>query len=36
MGGLDRYPAGLLAAAINGSIVAYACTKRVRAAYGWR
>jgi hypothetical protein len=29
-------PAGLLAAAINGSIVAYACTKRVRAAYGWR
>jgi hypothetical protein len=29
-------PAGLLAAAINGSIVAFACAKRVRAAYGWR
>ena len=29
-------PAGLLAATINGSIVVYACTKRVRAAYGWR
>ncbi len=29
-------PAGLLAATINGSIVAYACTKRVRTAYGWR
>ena len=28
--------AGLLAAAINASVVAYACTKRVRAAYGWR
>jgi hypothetical protein len=29
-------PAGLLAAAINASVVGYACTKRVRAAYGWR
>ena len=28
--------AGLLAAAINASVVGYACTKRVRAAYGWR
>jgi hypothetical protein len=27
---------GLLAAAINGSVVAYACTGRVRNAYGWR
>lgn len=26
-------PAGLLAAAINGAIVAYACTRKVRAAY---
>jgi hypothetical protein len=26
-------PAGLLAAAINGGVVAYACTKRVREAY---
>jgi hypothetical protein len=29
-------PAGLLAAVINASVVVYACTKRVRAAYGWR
>ena len=29
-------PAGLLAAAINASVVGYACTKRVREAYGWR
>ena len=29
-------PAGLLAATINGSVVAYACTRSVRAAYGWR
>ena len=28
-------PAGLLAAAINGSVVAYACTKPVRDAYRW-
>ena len=28
-------PAGLLAAAINGSVVAYGCTKAVRAAYRW-
>ncbi len=28
--------AGLLAAAFNGGIVAYACTKRVRAVYGFR
>jgi hypothetical protein len=27
-------PAGLLAAAINGGVVAYACTRQVRAAYG--
>lgn len=27
-------PAGFLAAAINGGVVAYACTKQVRAAYG--
>ena len=27
-------PAGFLAAAINGGIVAYACTRQVRAAYG--
>jgi len=26
-------PAGLLAAVINGGVVAYACTKRVREAY---
>ncbi len=26
-------PAGLLAAVINGAVVAYACTRRVRAAY---
>ena len=26
-------PAGLLAATINGAVVAYACTRRVRAAY---
>ena len=27
-------PAGFLAAAINGGVVAYACTRQVRAAYG--
>jgi hypothetical protein len=27
-------PAGFLAAAINGGVVAYACTNQVRAAYG--
>lgn len=27
-------PAGFLAAAINGGVVAYACTSQVRAAYG--
>jgi hypothetical protein len=27
-------PAGFLAAAINGAIVAYACTRQVKAAYG--
>jgi hypothetical protein len=29
-------PAGLLAATINGCVVAYACSRRVRLAYGWR
>ena len=28
-------PAGFLAAAINATVVAYACTKQVRLAYGW-
>ena len=28
-------PAGIVAAAINASVVAYACTRKVRAAYGW-
>ena len=27
-------PAGFLAAAINGGVVAYACTRQVRTAYG--
>ena len=29
-------PAGLLAATINAGVVVYACTRRVRTAYGWR
>ena len=29
-------PAGLMAAAINAAVVAYACTPQVRAAYGSR
>jgi hypothetical protein len=29
-------PAGLLAATINGCVVAYACSRRVRLTYGWR
>jgi hypothetical protein len=38
MGGLWEVwmgiPAGFLAAAINGGVVAYACTRQVKAAYG--